>query len=272
LTEIAVRDLMRRAMAGYEPPIGPVLGKALRAARRARRQRLAASIAAATVIAACLVVGVAVVGEQAHGAQRRGLASVDLVFIRPSLPYVTYIPIHPLTSEYFGQLLVAQLPPDAGYGQVMASANSNVPGATGRTASAYLDDVTTSVGSGAVKVEMMAVGATDAQFGCAPGLAAGHCHAYTLAGGVKVIEEYASAALATGRQQVLSFQVQVFRPRVALVSLSESNRAATAGSPVARAMPILAAQLLTAALDPRWQFYITRPVESQAGSGRGMPM
>ena len=86
---------------------------------------------------------------------------------------------------------------------------------------------------------------------------------------MKVVEEYASATLSIRRPRVLSFQVQVFRPRVAVVSLSESNKAAGA-SAVSFGMPLTAAQLLTAAVDPRWQFYVTKAVSAQAGSGPAM--
>jgi hypothetical protein len=173
-----------------------------------------------------------------------------------------------MTSKSFGQLLVAELPDGAGHSRVEASTGSSIRGATGRTASASLSEVTTPNGSGAVRAEMVAVGATDARFGCPPGLARGLCKAYSLRDGVKVIEEYASATLSVGRLRVLSFLVQVFRPRVAVVSLVESNRT-TGASSVSLGMPLTAGQLLTAAIDPRWQFYVTRALPS-AGSGRGM--
>jgi hypothetical protein len=271
MTETAVRDLMRQAMAGDEPAMGPVLGRALRAARRARRQRLAASATAGAAMAVCLVVGLSVVGGPGNGPQRHDLASDGFVFVRPALSEVTYTQIRPITSAYLGRLLVADLPPGARHSQVEASANANIPGATARTASASFGVVTTSAGSGYVMATMMAVGATDTGFGCARGLDRGHCRAYSLAGRVTVVEEYSSATVATTHQQVMSFSVQVFRPRVALVSLKESNEAATAGSPVAGSMPIEAAQLLAAALDPRWQFYVIKAL-SGAGSGRGMLM
>ncbi len=265
MTETAVRDLMRQAMAADEPPIGPVLGKALRAARRARRQRLAASVAAGLVIAACVVVGAGTVFVRGNA-----VAAAQFVFVKPVLPDTTYTHIQPITSEYLGQLLISELPLGARHSQVLANANSNIPGATGRTASASLGEVTTSLGWGYVRAEMMAAGATDTGFGCAPGLAAGYCHVYALAGGVKVMEEYASASLTTTHRQFVSFSVQVFRPRVALVDLYESNEAGNAGGAVARDLPIKASQLLTAALDPRWQFFITKLALSSGGSGHGM--
>jgi hypothetical protein len=263
MTETAVRDLMREAMAGYDPPMGPVLGKAVRAARRARRQRQVTSVAVAVLIAVGLVVGVSAVGGPGHGLQRRDVASSQFVFITPALPDLTYVRVHPITREYLGQLLIGELPAGAGYSQVEASAP------IGRTASASLSEVTTPIGSGAVLAEMMAAGPTDAQFGCPSGRAAGLCRAYSLAGGVKVVEEYDLATLPVRPVRVLSFQVQVFRPRVAVVSLSESNR--TAGTNVVSfGMPLTAAQLLTAAVDPRWQFYITKPALTGAGAGHGI--
>ncbi len=270
MTETAVRDLMRQAMSGYEPPMGPVLGKALRAARRAKRQRLAASVAAAALIGACVAIGWSAVGGLNSGPQR-GMLSAQFVFITPALPDVKYARIHPITSEYFGQLLLAELPAGALHSSVQASASSDVRGAADRTAVASLSEVTTTIGSGAVQAEMLAVGATDAQFGCPPGRTSDSCHAYSLRGGVQVVEKYASSTLAPGHLRVLSFQVQVFRPRVAVISLSESNTTADRTA-VSLAMPLTAAQLLTAAVDPRWQFYITEPVYSGAGSGRGMVM
>jgi hypothetical protein len=271
MTESAVRDLMRQAMAGDEPQMGPVLGKAVRAARRARRQRRAASVAAAVVITVGLVVGASAVGGPGHGLQRRAVASAQFVFIEPALPDLTYVRVQPITREYLGQLLLAELPASAAHSQVDASANSNIPGAIGRTATASFSEVTTPIGSGAVQAEMMAVGTTDAQFGCPTGPAAGSCKAYSLAGGVKVVEEYDSATLPVGRARVLSFRVQVFRPRVAVVSLSESNKAADT-SVVSFGMPLTAAQLLAAAVDPRWQFYVTKPVSTESGSGVGKVM
>jgi hypothetical protein len=271
MTETAVRDLMRQAMAGYEPQMGPVLGKAVRAARRARRQRQAASAAAAVLITVGLAVGVSAVGGPGHGLQQRAAASAQFVFIEPALPDVTYVRVHPITREYLSQLLLAELPAGAGHSQVDASASSNISGAIGRTATASLSEVTTTIGSGAVRAEMMAVGATDAQFGCPSGRAAGICKVYSLAGGVKVVEEYEAATLPVRRVRVLSFQVQVLRPRVAVVSLSESNRTANTGA-VSFGMPLTAAQLLTAAVDPRWQFYVTKPASTAAGADVGRAM
>ncbi len=270
MTETAVRDLMRQAMTGNEPPMGPVLGQAVRAARRVRRQRQAASAAAAAVIAVGLVVGVPAIGGPGHGL-RRDVVSAHLVFIAPALPDLTYVRTHPITRQYLGQLLLAELPVGAAHSVVEASADSNTPGAIGRTASAWFSEVTTPLGSGAVEAEMMAVGTTDAQFGCPPGLVAGLCKTYSLAGGVKVVEEYASATQSIRRLRVLSFQVQVFRPRVVLISLYETNRTANA-SAVSFGMPLTAAQLLTAAVDPRWQFYITKPASTSTGSGHGLMM
>ncbi len=270
MTETAMRDLMRQAMSGDEPPMGPVLGKALHAARRAKRQRLAGSMAAAALTAVSLAAGVSVVGGLWNGLQRTD-ASTQFVFVRPSLPDVTYTRTHSITSEYFGQLLLADLPAGTVHSQVQASAISNIHGAAGRTASASLSDVTTTIGSGTVSAQMTAAGATDTGFGCPPGLAAGHCRAYSLQGGVKVVEQYPAVTLAISRVRVLSFQVRVFRPRVVVISLSESNITA-GGTGVSMAMPLTAAQLLTAAIDPRWQFWVTKLEYSGAGSGRGMVM
>jgi hypothetical protein len=271
MTETGVRDLMRQAMAGYEPPMGPVLGKAVRAARRARRQRQAASVAAAVLITVGLVVGLPAVGRLGHGLQRRAAASAQFVFIEPALPDLTYVRVGPITPEYLTQLLLAELPAGAGHSQVDASADSNIPGPTGQTATASLSEVTTTIGSGPVRAEMMAVGTTDPRFGCPSGRVAGFCKAYSLAGGVKVVEEYETATLPVRRLRVLSFQVQVLRPRIAVVSLSESNRTAGTGV-VSLGMPLTAAQLLTAAVDPRWQFYVTKPAATEAGSDVGRAM
>lgn len=268
MTESAVRDLMRQAMAGYEPPMGPVLGQALLAARRAKRQRLAASVGAVAALVAGVTVGLSSAGGPDHGLQRRHLASAP-VFVRPTLPQMTFTRISPITSKFFGQLLVAELPAGAGHGRVSASADANSQGATAWTANALLSDVTTGIGSGTVAAEMMPAGTADSQFGCPPGLGRGFCKAYVLPGGVKVVEEYASATMSAGRRHLLSFQVQVFRPRVAVVSLSESNLTA-GGSAASAGMPLTATQLLAAAVDPRWQFYVTRPIADGAGAGRGM--
>jgi hypothetical protein len=269
MTESAVRDLMRQAMAGHEPPMGPVLGQAILAARRTRRQRLAASVGAVTLIVACVAVGLSAAGVPDHGLQRHGLSITQVVFVRPALPDLSFIRNGPITSQSVGQLLVAELPPGAGYSQVEANANANTPGTTGRTASAWLTEVTTAIGSGPVQAVMTAAGTTDAQLGCPPGVGQGLCKTYSLQGGVKVVEQYASARLSTSPRHLLSFQVQVFRPRVAVVRLSESNITAGGGA-LSVGMPLTATQLLAAAVDPRWQFYATKPAADGTGGGHGM--
>jgi hypothetical protein len=265
--ELTVRDLMRQAMAAEEPSLGPVIGNAIWAARRVRRQRLITSAAIVVVIVPCLVLAaVALGGPVASRPAQPSAARRD--FVRPVLPDVLYARIRPMTSTAFGQLLAADLPAGADRGRVTASVSPASAGA-GRTARASLADVTTSAGSGVVQARMTAVGGTDGQFGCAGAMTRVSCHAYELAGGIEVMEEYAASSPATTHRQLLSFGVQVFRPHVALVSLYETNQADTPGRPVTKGMPIMAGQLLSAALDPRWQFWITQPVTG-AGAGRGL--
>ena len=59
MNETTVKDLLRQAMAGDEPPVGPqIVGGAVRAARSARRRQVAGAIVAVAAIAPGLAFGV----------------------------------------------------------------------------------------------------------------------------------------------------------------------------------------------------------------------
>ena len=281
----SVRDVLQRAMAGEEPPISQgILGGAVRAARRARRRRLAAAVAAAAAVAPAVAFGVpAVAGALAPATQLMhhqgpplagrvpatgaspspstpdaSMGMTGPMFVTPTLPPANpeQNPV-PITAQALGQLLIDDLPAGAQPSQIEAAVSpaGSQPGQAPtavETAQASFNVVTTPAGSGLVDASMMAVGPSPVDFGCA-GLDPGRCREYSLPGGILVDEEYMGL-----------FFVNVFRPGVAELTISEADTAAAAGSTTTKGMPLTAEQMLTIALDSRWQWTASQSFVQQA--------
>jgi hypothetical protein len=258
---LALRDLMRHAMAQAEPPIGPVLGHVVVSARRVRRQRFLTSLAAVAVLVPGLVLAASALGAPGHG--RPGLA--EATFVRPALAAGDYLPVRRISSASVAQLLLAELPPGSVHSQVQARVGPKAGGSLSRTATASLAEVRTGTGTGSVQLSMVRASAAQAMPGCPP--SPDQCRTYTLAQGVTVVEAYASLRPSAGRMHGLSFDVQVLRPGAVLVSLRETGR--VSGSRASRGLPLSAQQLVTAALDPRWQFWVAVAAGGEGG-GRSM--
>jgi hypothetical protein len=285
--ETSVRELLRDAMAGDEPPIRQqLLGSAVRAARRTRRLRLVAAVSATAVAVPALAFGVAALsGALGHAAagQHGGIGpssgqggrrpaghavghhrhTTDLLFLRPTLPTaISEVNPVPITNQSLGQLLIDDLPKGARYSQIEASVNGipNSAPVTDRTVYAWFNKVTTRTGAGLVQANMMVAGASPFDFGC-QGENAALCRDYTLPGGVQVEEQYMSGLM-----------VAVFRPHVAEIGLTEANTAMAAGSPPSKGVPLTLAQLLRIALDPRWQFTISESFVQRASGLNVAPL
>jgi hypothetical protein len=291
MSETSLRDLLRHAMAGDEPPISHhILGSAVRAARRTRRLRLVAAVSATAAAVSALAFGVpALAGAPGHAAIAQHPAGIgpssghggnkpashrrhlpkkqtaspgNLQFLRPKLPTasVDANPV-PITDQSLGQLLIDDMPAGARLSQIEATVNPlpNSAPVTYRTVYAGFNIVTTPVGAGLVQASMMVAGASPFDFGC-QGEDSTTCRNYRLPGGVQVEELYMGG-----------LSVAVFRPNVAEVSVNEANAAAAAGSPATKGPPLTLAQLLKVALDPRWQFTISQSFVQQASGLKVVP-
>jgi hypothetical protein len=293
MSETSVRDLLRDAMAGDEPPIRQqLLDSAVRAARRTRRLRFWAALSATAVAVPALAFGVpalaGVLGHTATGqrgagigpssgqsgriherarhsarTQRAAASPSSLQFLRPRLP--TAVPAAnpvPITNQSLGQLLIDDMPKGARLSQIQATVNPlpNSAPVTYRTVYAQFNIVTTPIGAGLVQASMMVAGASPFDFGC-KGEDPAICRDYRLPGGVRVEELYMGGLM-----------VAVFRPHVAEVSVNEANSAMVAGSPATKGMPLTLAQLLKVALDPRWQFTIGQSFVQQASGLNVAPL
>jgi hypothetical protein len=270
MTEKAVRDLIWQAMSADEPPIrADIIGGAVRGARTVRRRRMAAGVAVAAAVVPALAFGTpAVVAALQPAAGRHTLSPPPTtadrtgrhhsrgpadryLFVRPVLP-PSSPEIHPVpvTDHSLGQLLVDELPAGARYGRVTASVQP-VPG-HGRQAGASLMS-RTATGSGSIGVQLTdARDAGSGPFQCAS--SGVPCITYTLTGGIKVNELVSQAP--NGE----SIYVTVLRPGVALIAFTEGTGKA---GPDTRP-PLTLAQLVAAALDPRWRFTVSQSFAQHA--------
>jgi hypothetical protein len=271
MTEKAVRDLISRAMSADEPPIrADLIGRAVRGARTVRRRRMAAGVAATAAVVPALAFGTpAVVTALGPAAAGRNTVSPPPTtgdrtrrhhsqgpadrypFVRPVLPPGSP-EIHPVpvTDHSLGQLLVDELPAGARHSRVTANVQS-LPG-RGRQAGASLMS-RTATGSGSIGVQLTdARGAGSGPFQCAS--SGVPCITYTLTGGIKVNELVSQAP--NGE----SIYVTVLRPGVALIVFTEGTGKT---GPDTRP-PLTLAQLVAAALDPRWRFTVSRSFAQHA--------
>ncbi len=301
MNETAVHDLLRQAMTGEEPPIAnDLVAGAVRAARKARRRRLAAVIVPAAAIVPALAFGVPAVAHtlvpaapvqhgialspgaagsgqakhvgKAHATKKsQGQAAQS----HASPPANSYIPIRPvlpagrsevdpvpITSQSVGQLLIDDLPAGAHLNQLMANADASAgdPTSVGQLAVAEFNDVTTAFGSGSVQANLLHY--TTGFFGqvCPTTNAQGERCVIYHLAGGVEVAEDVSTD-DSGLQQL---DVTVFRPGIANIDISEINAAMAAGSPQSAHMPLTMAQIVAVALDPRWGFTMSQSFVQQA--------
>jgi hypothetical protein len=304
MNETSVKDLLRQAMAGDEPPVGPqIVGGAVRAARSARRRQVAGAIVAVAAIAPGLAFGVPAIahalappaaGQHGYGltpaaesgsshakkydrvrstpkrAKKGRSGSSQYTFLTPKqLTAASEVNPVPITSQSVGQLLLDDLPAGTQPGQIEANANAN-PSAATQVAMAWLEDVKSALGSGEVQATVMGAGSTPFDFGCGSGKPDGSCRAYNLPGGVEVAESYSTTT--TARGQWVMLMVSVFRPNVAEFTVSEANSAMAAGSPVSKGMPLTLGQMLRIGLDSRWQLTMSQSFVQQASGLQVAPL
>jgi hypothetical protein len=191
-------------------------------------------------------------------------------FVRPKIPLASPDPNpEPITDQSLGQLLIDDLPAGAQRSQIMASTNT---GAQTRVAEAEFNDVSTAAGAGTVQASMMVAGSSAVDFGCpAAGATGVGCESYSFRNGVRVAEEYTTGQAPDGGGWE-SLMVSVFRPGVAEFDIMEANSAMAAGSAVTKGMPLTLGQILTATLDPRWQFTIGQSFVQQASGLKVAPL
>jgi hypothetical protein len=278
VNETAIRQLLRQAMAGPEPPPAQhILGGAVRAARRTRRRHRAAGIGAAAIMVPGLAVGVPVAvgalhpggsgthprifpSARPHHSQRPHHSSpprIRLIFRQPG-PLAQHAEVNPvpITSQSFGQRLVDDLPAGTRMSVLQADDNFNGTG----VAYAYFNKVSTRIGAGLLQATMMKVGQKQFDFGCGP-VRSRTCREYRLRGGVVVCEQYEAGLM-----------ISVFRPGVAEFQVSEDDVAEAAYSKPSRGMPLTVGQLLKIALDGRWQFTMSQSFVQRAAGLHIVPI
>jgi RNA polymerase sigma-70 factor (sigma-E family) len=264
------------------------------AARKTRRRQLTAGIAVAAAIIPALVFGVpAITGALApagpapahsgHASKPRHATATPHpgapAFIPPlSRSYYPVQPVLPaeqsevdpvsITSQSIGQLLIDDLPAGAQPDQLMANADANAgdPSAVGQNAEAIFLNVITKSGSGSVDADLLHY--TTGFFGqvCSTTPTPGEtCVIYHLADGIEVAEDVSYGV--TGDEQL---NVTVFRPGVANIEISEMN--SEMGGQNSASMPLTMAQMVKAALDPRWAFTISQSFVQHASGLRVAPL
>jgi hypothetical protein len=301
MNETTIRNVLQQAMAGQEPPIGQgILGGAVRAARVARRRRFVTGVVAVAAAVPALAFGVpALAGAlsptaaAAHGGsfapgsaqggarhhassprrhairkvhgQQRVVKPMLIRLVRPVLRggSLGTNPV-PITNKSFGQLMIDDMPAGAHLSQIEANVNAGALwNSHYRDAAAWFENVVTAAGGGEIQANLL--DDTTGYFGsmCPSGSTGGdQCASYNLPGGVIVVEDYAADSLF----------VTVFRPGVGNFTINESNSAMRGGSPTNTNMPLTVAQMVRAAMDPRWQFAISQSFVQQASKLHVAPL
>lgn len=283
MTETAIRDLLHQAMAADEPPIGSgLLGEAVHAARRIRRRRIAGAGAAVVLLPAVAFGVLALTGVapgQAHrispSAATSGKTAKPSVTITPSggYPFIPpWLPAShpvadpvPITAQSFGQLLMDELPAGARHSQIRSTVDEGGKKTSRfRLSEASLNRVSTASGIGSVGIQLTNTTDPGPAMECVdPGVS---CMTYHLSGGVQVNENVTQSAKSANTMII----VTAYRPRVGLVSITEYNSPAGAGSVNTR-LPLSFRQLVAAALDPRWGYTISRSFAEHASHLHVLP-
>ena len=183
---------------------------------------------------------------------------VGYAFVRPVLAAsrLAANPV-PITAQSFGQLLIDDLPAHALHTQVMATVTS--AGGQDRLSLASFDQVTTAAGEGSLSLQLISASTAGIAVGCGALSAGETCRTYRLGAGVVVNE---TAVDASWESDTKILAVTVFRPGTGLISMEEntfSNVAAASAEPA-----LTLRQLVTAAMDPRWGYTISKAFARQA--------
>jgi hypothetical protein len=265
MDEMAVRSAFRRVVAADEPPIGALVGEALRAGLRLRRRRRLQAASACLAVVAVLAAGVPAVAarlDQAPpgtmpatggGPGPRARVSLPAGFhmVPPVVP--ARIPAGrqvPVTAKSVASLLLAVLPADQRTSYLAAASQP------GRSAAASVD-VDTHQGTGSVLVQMgppagsrlQSCGAAQAGDGAIIG-----CKDYALTGGTEVQELVSATGVGSDNQVVQGysyvFAATVRRADGVSVMVQASNYVPGPAS----LPPLTMAQVVHAAADPRWSW------------------
>ena len=266
MDEMAVRAALRRVVAADEPPVGALVGEALRAGLRLRRrhrlQAAGACLAAVTAVAVGVpaVVALGQAPPAATSADSAGSGPGPRVHVRlpagfrmvpPVVPAQTPAGLQvPATAKSVASLLLAVLP--AGQQTSYLAAGSQQD----RSAVASVDVQTTDT-SGSVQVQMGQPDGPTLQ-SCAAARAADGaiigCQDYPAAGGTEVQELVLAAGVGSGNRVAEGysyvFAATVRRADGVSVLIQASNFVPGPAS----LPPLTMAQVVTAAADPRWSW------------------
>jgi hypothetical protein len=264
MDEMAVRAALRRVVAADEPPVGALVGEALRAGLRLRRrhrlQAAGACLAAVTAVAVGVPAVVAVgrppaaTSADSAGGGRGPRVHVRLPagfrMVPPVVPAQTPAGLQvPATAKSVASLLLAVLP--AGQTSYLAAGSQH-----DRSAVASVD-VQTSDKSGTVQVQMSQPDGPGLQ-NCAAARAADGaiigCQDYPAAGGTEVQELVLATGVGTANRVAEGYSY-VFAATVRRADgVSVLIQASNFVPGPAWLPPLTMAQVVTAAADPRWSW------------------
>jgi hypothetical protein len=266
MDEMAVRAALRRVVAADEPPVGALVGEALRAGLRLRRRRRLQAAGACLAAVAAVAAGVPAVvalGQPPSAATSAGPAGggagprvhvrlpAGFHMVPPVVP--AQIPAGlqvPATAKSVASLLLAVLPARQQISYLAAGSQQD------RSVVASVD-VQTSQASGSVQVQMGQPGGSRLR-SCAGARAADGaiigCRDYTAAGGTEVQELAIAAGVGSGNRVAEGysyvFAATVRRADGVSVLVQASNFVPGPAS----LPPLTMAQVVTAAADPRWSW------------------
>jgi hypothetical protein len=266
MDEMAVRAALRRVVAADEPPVGALVGEALRAGLRLRRRRrlqaAGACLAAVTAVAAGVpaVVALGQVPSAGTSASSAGGGPGPRVHVRLPAGFRMVSPVVPAqipaglqvraTTRSVASLLLAVLPAHQQTSYLAAGSQQD------RSVVASVD-VQTGQASGSVQVQMGQPDGSRLQ-SCAAARAADGaiigCQDYPAAGGTEVQELVIAAGLGSGNRVAEGFSY-VFAATVRRTDgVSVLVQASNFVPGPASLPPLTMAQVVTAAADPRWSW------------------
>jgi hypothetical protein len=283
MDEMAVRAALRRVVSADEPPVGALVGEALRAGLRLRRRRRLQAAGGCLAVVAALAVGVPAVatalgsapataptgasGDSGPGPRVHVALPPGFHMVPPVVP--VQIPVGrqvPVTAKSVASLLLAVLPAGqrASHLALAAAAPPNI------SAVASVD-VATLRTTGSVIVQMGRPGGARL-LSCATARAADGsiiaCRDYSVPGGTEVQELVLAAGVGSGNGVADGFSY-VFAATVRRADgVSVMVQASNYVPGPASLPPLTMAQVVTAAADPRWSWTMDSTFVAQAGKLR----
>jgi hypothetical protein len=280
MDEMAVRAALRRVVSADEPPVGALVGEALRAGLRLRRRRRLQAAGGCLAVVAALAVGVPAVatalgsapataptgasGDSGPGPRVHVALPPGFHMVPPVVP--AQIPVGrqvPVTAKSVASLLLAVLPAGqrASHLALAAAAPPNI------SAVASVD-VATLRTTGSVIVQMGRPGGARL-LSCATARAADGsiiaCRDYSVPGGTEVQELVLAAGVGSGNGVADGFSY-VFAATVRRADgVSVMVQASNYVPGPASLPPLTMAQVVTAAADPRWSWTMDSTFVAQAG-------